>query len=276
MKVAVTGAGGFVGRHAVSALRRLGVDLVACSRSERASEDGLTWRRLDLREDPTGVFQRLGRPDSVLHLAWGGLPHYESAHHVEEELPMQERFLDALAREGLPHLVVAGTCLEYGLRSGELTEEHEPAPTTNYARAKDAVRRGVERLRDAHGLGFVWARLFYLHGPGQGPSSLRGQLLEALARGDATFGMSPGEQLRDYLPVERAADSLARLALSRVDAGVVNVCSGVPVRVRELVEGWLAGDPRGIALDLGRHPYAAHEPFEFWGSRRKLDRVLGS
>lgn len=278
MKIAVTGASGFLGRHVVEALRRASAEVVACSRSPRPNEDGgtggVTWQRLDLHEEPADVFARLGRPDSVVHLAWGGLPRYESPHHVELELPAQARFLDALARGGLRHLVVSGTSAEYGLRTGVLTEEDPAAPVTSYARAKDALRRHAERLRAEHGVALSWARIFFLFGPGQSRQSLWGQLTEALERGDATFAMSPGQQLRDYLPVERAGEILARLALTRADAGVVNVCSGEPVRVQTLVEGWLAGLPRGIALDLGRHPYPAHEALEFWGSRRHLDEVL--
>ena len=120
----------------------------------------------------------------------------------------------------------------------------------------------------------TWARLFYLHGEGQAPSALLPQLQRALDAGDATFPMSGGEQVRDYLPVEEAADDLVRLALARRDHGIVNVCSGRPVTVRALVESWLAEHGKSIALDLGRYPYPAHEPMAFWGDDTKLRQCL--
>ncbi len=53
---------------------------------------------------------RAGRPDALLHLAWGGLPCYTAERHIDEELPMQFAFLHDLVEEGLPRMTVTGTC----------------------------------------------------------------------------------------------------------------------------------------------------------------------
>jgi nucleoside-diphosphate-sugar epimerase len=86
--------------------------------------------------------------------------------------------------------------------------------------------------------------------------------------------MSGGEQLRDYLPVSEVARSLVALVLKQADIGVVNVCSGQPVSVRKLVEGWIAENDWSIDLNLGRYPYPDYEPMAFWGDRRKLNKLL--
>ena len=50
---------------------------------------------------------------------------------------------------------------------------------------------------------------FVLHvWKGQNPNSLLSQLDKALANGDKVFNMSGGEQVRDYLPVEKVANIL--------------------------------------------------------------------
>jgi dTDP-6-deoxy-L-talose 4-dehydrogenase (NAD+) len=64
--------------------------------------------------------------------------------------------------------------------------------------------------------------------------------------------------------------------MSCTDAGVVNLCSGTPVTVLDLVRQWLDERQSNMVLDTGRYPYPAYEPFAFWGSRRKLDRLLGT
>jgi dTDP-6-deoxy-L-talose 4-dehydrogenase (NAD+) len=115
-----------------------------------------------------------------------------------------------------------------------------------------------------------------MHGEGQAPSSLLPSLRQAVARGDAVFPMSGGEQLRDYLPVADVAKLIVELALARRDHGIVNVCSGRPIAVRTLVEGWIRQHGWSIGLDLGRFPYPDHEPMAFWGDRRKLDRCLAA
>ena len=212
----------------------------------------------------------------LMHLAWGGLPNYSSPHHVEQELPAQSSFLEGLLAAGLAGVTVTGTCLEYGMQSGALREDMPTAPVTAYGRAKDELRRRLERLQRNRPFNLTWARLFYLHGEGQAAGSLLPQLEAAIARGDAAFNMSGGEQLRDYLPIEEAAGYLVELALSGRNNGVVNVCSGRPVSVRELVEGVVAKHGSSIELNLGYFPYPDYEPMAFWGDRHKLDRCLGA
>jgi dTDP-6-deoxy-L-talose 4-dehydrogenase (NAD+) len=177
---------------------------------------------------------------------------------------------------GLGSLTVTGTCLEYGLQSGALREDMSTAPVTAYGRAKDELRRHLEALQRSRAFNLTWARLFYIRGEGQAQSSLLPQLEGAIARGDAAFDMSGGEQLRDYLPVEEAAGYLVDLALNGRDNGVVNVCSGRPISVRELVESVVAKHGSPIELNLGHFPYPDYEPMRFWGDRTKLDRLLDS
>lgn len=274
MKVALTGATGFIGRHVLAELRRRDIATLAIGR--RPAGEGAAFLPLDLREPDAGSFKRLGCPDVLIHLAWGGLPNYRSLHHFEDELPLHYRFLAGLVRGGLKHLVVAGTCYEYGMVDGRLAEEREPAPANPYAYAKDALRRQLDYLRASHPFALTWARLFYVFGEGQAAGSLYSQLCQAVARGDREFPMSGGEQLRDYLPVEEMARHLVDLALARGDFGVVNVCSGQPISVRRLVEGWIARFGWDIEPVFGRLPYPDYEPLAFWGSRDKLAGCLAS
>jgi dTDP-6-deoxy-L-talose 4-dehydrogenase (NAD+) len=149
------------------------------------------------------------------------------------------------------------------------------APVTAYGKAKDALRTALQLRHDEHPFRLTWARLFYLHGPGQTSGSLIPQLEAAIARGDAAFDISGGEQQRDYLPVEEAARWLAVLALNGRDNGIVNVCSGQPVRVRDLVAAAASARGSSIHLNLGHFPYPEYEPMAFWGDRSKLDSLSG-
>jgi dTDP-6-deoxy-L-talose 4-dehydrogenase (NAD+) len=267
LKIAVTGANGFIGRHVLAQLAARDVDTVAVESAQRehAVSPRLRWVAIDLQAPSAGSFALLGRPDVLIHLAWGGLPNYKSAHHVERELPAHYRFLSDLVREGLPALVVAGTCLEYGFQSGAIKASAETRPSNPYAVAKDSLRRQLQFLQAQQPFELTWARLFYLYGDGQAASSLLPQLRAAVTQGLPVFNMSGGEQLRDYLPVEVVAQRLVELAMQPRGRGLINVCSGNPLPVRRLVEGWIAENHWDIRLNLGHYPYPDYEPMAFWG-----------
>ena len=231
---------------------------------------------MDIKEFDVNTFDILGQPDTLIHLAWAGLPNYKSLHHFEEELPAQYRFLKGLIESGLKNLVVTGTCFEYGMQSGPLNEDLETRPSNPYGFAKDILRRQLEYLQQVQPFNLTWARLFYLYGEGQAENSLFPQIRKAVEQGDKTFNMSGGEQLRDYLPVTEVAKYLVGLAMTNKNNGIVNICSGKPVSIRKLVEGWIKENGWTVTLNLGYYPYPDYEPIAFWGSQKKLNQSLVS
>ncbi len=274
--IAVTGASGFLGRHVLNYLAERNLDVIAVSRSGEAQidYDRVTWAALDVQNLPANPFHALGQPDTMLHLAWGGLPDYRNAYQLEIELPAQKEFLESMIKGGLPSLTVAGTCLEYGMQSGCLTENMPCKPTLAYPKAKLALLDYLMEMKTHSPFALTWARLFYMYGEGQQERSLYSLFRAAHARGDKSFDMSGGEQLRDFLSVEDIAGYLAMLALSGTDNGIVNVCSGKPVSVRELVEGWAAALDWDVDLNLGVFPYPDYEPMEFWGDNSCLKALV--
>lgn len=231
---------------------------------------------LDIGAEPADCYERLGNPDVLIHLAWEDLDAYGSLRHIESTLPAHYRFLSTLVRAGLPNLVSIGSCLEYGLQEGRCDEDSAPRPTVPYAYAKNALREQLEYLAGSAPFEFTWARLFYVFGQGQPARTLYSQLRDAVARADAVFPMSRGEQIRDYLPVETVAREIVSLALTGRGHGTVNICSGEPVSVRRLVEGWIAASGWTIELELGRFGYPDHEPLALWGDRTKLNSILAA
>ncbi len=278
MKVVVTGATGFIGKHVLAELNRRSVKSVAMVRTREQKSIvhlGCSIVQHDLNYACSNAFELLGRPDVIIHLAWSGLPNYKSLHHFENELPVQYQFLKNLIKSGLQNLVVAGTCFEYGMNYGSLSEELSVKPNNPYGFAKDALRCQLEYLKSTHQFNLTWARLFYLYGEGQPESSLLPQIRQAVEQGEQIFNMSGGEQLRDYLPVEKVASYLVSLALAEKDIGIVNICSGNPVSVRKLVENWIKENGWTIKLNLGHYPYPDYEPFAFWGDPRKISSIIG-
>src|SRR5690606_40694607 len=91
-------------------------------------------------------------------------------------------------------------------------------------------------LKKHHPLALKWIRLFYMYGYGQNPNSLFSQLDKALENGDTVCNMSEGEQIRDYLPVEKVAENIVKIAIQQQVQGIINSGSGCPVTVNKMVE----------------------------------------
>lgn len=282
MKIAVTGATGFVGRHLVRELLVRGHDITVLARNAERF-NAMQWAGdtrfipLDVHALSTqvvvDVVRDVGHIDALVHLAWPGLPNYRDLFHIDENLPDAYRIIRAFVDAGCPQVLVSGTCFEYGLREGSLRESMLTAPTNPYGVAKDSLRRHLEMLQKNKRFRLQWARLFYMYGCGQNSSSLLAQLDASIDRGETVFNMSGGEQLRDYLPVSQVASNLAMILQSPEFDGIVNVCSGTPISVRRLVENHLAQRGAAIDLNLGYYPYPDYEPFAFWGDNTILQSL---
>jgi nucleoside-diphosphate-sugar epimerase len=279
MKVLVTGATGFIGKHVVRELLTQGQQVIATSKNPEKARlvdwfSQVDYIPYDLNILQENLFQFFQEPDVVIHLAWEGLPNYHELFHFEQNLFTDYRFLKALLVGGLKSLTVAGTCLEYGLQNGCLSEETPARPTTPYGVAKDSLRQFLEQLQQKNDFSFKWLRLFYVYGEGQSEKSILSQMEKAIQNGENSFNMSSGEQLRDYLPVDTLAEYIAKVAIQGKVQGVINCCSGAPISVRKLVEDHLARKQTSMHLNLGYFPYPDFEPMAFWGFDQKVQSVL--
>jgi dTDP-6-deoxy-L-talose 4-dehydrogenase (NAD+) len=280
MKVLVTGATGFIGQHVVPLLLSRGHTVTAVARVPAKARVFYWYKHVhfivsDIYQPRESSFNFFGSPDTLMHLAWEGLPNYQEPFHFERNLFANYYFIKALLDGGLQHLVVTGTCLEYGMRNGCLSENMRTQPSNPYALAKDTLRKFLEVMPQQQDITMQWARLFYMYGIGQNQNSLLAQLDHAIEINDAIFNMSAGEQLRDYLPVKEAANKLINLMEYPQCTGIVNICSGKPISVRRLVEEHLIHTNSDIKLNLKYYPYPDHEPMAFWGDDSKISSITG-
>ncbi len=185
MKLLVTGANGFLGRHVVAEFLRRGESVRALVRPA-AKVEGLGWpagvevARGDLRasRDLEAAFEGV---DALVHLA-AAVKGGEDAQFAASVVGT-ERLLGAMARTATRRLVLASSfsVYDWGLVRGELTEESpvEAGPglyeRDGYAVAKVWQERVARRLAAARGWdltvlrpGFIWGRgNEYLAGLGQ-------------------------------------------------------------------------------------------------------------
>jgi nucleoside-diphosphate-sugar epimerase len=281
MKILVTGATGFIGTHVINELlSNYDCDIMATSSNlDKAKKcqwfEHVQYYEYDINNAHKNCFDFFKQPDLMIHLAWQGLPNYKGLFHFEKNLYTNYYFVKNMIENGLKSILVTGTCFEYGMQNGPLKENSEAKPNNPYAIAKDTLRKFLKQLQKKISFEFKWVRLFYMHGKGQSSSSILSQLDKSLKNCDKVFNMSGGEQLRDYLPVEKVAEYIVKIAMQNKVNGIVNCCSGFPISIRNLVENYLKQKKKKIDLNFGHYPYPDYEPMAFWGDDKKLKIILG-
>jgi nucleoside-diphosphate-sugar epimerase len=275
-RVLLTGAGGFIGAHAIPALLASGHDVHAVSRTRGEGPEDVSWHRADLLAEGAAreLLERV-RPELLLHLAWYATPgSFWTAPENELWVGASVRLLRAFGESGGRRAVMAGTCAEYAWGGETLDEMTTPLqPATLYGACKHAThvvaRAGAEQL----GVSLAWARIFFLYGPGEPPGRLVSSLARGLLAGERV-PTSSGEQRRDFMHVEDVARGLAALLDSDV-RGAVNIASGAAVPVREIVELLGAATGGSGRLAIGELAAREGEPAVIAGSSRRLNDEVG-
>lgn len=100
MKILVTGANGYIGRHVVLFLLNEGHDVIAADINISQIDARARRIQFDLFNiDETSIYDDLCRPDVCLHMAWrNGFIHDSSSHMLD--LSMHYRFLTSLIGGG--------------------------------------------------------------------------------------------------------------------------------------------------------------------------------
>ena len=279
MKVVVTGSSGFIGQHVVRELiKNHNVIILTRSKNNILRHD---WFE-DINYIETDIYDSFNfsknfniKPDALVHLSWQGIPHYKDKKHVSLYYDQNLRFLKAAIDYGIENIAITGSCLEYGLREGELDEKDYTEPVTEYGKAKDMLRKKLQRLANDQ-VALKWIRLFYMYGEGQNPKSLIPQLHVAHKENKKIFGISSAEHIRDFMKVEEIANFICQ-AIDNTDInGVINCCSGNPIRLGEFLKNYC--DMMGINIEIksGLYPENDYEPRAFWGKRGKMNKILNN
>lgn len=217
--ILITGAGGFIGRAVAEALGRRARSASHRDIGDKGLLDGVT------------AIVHAGRDQ---HL---GQPGYRLENDVELKLA------DAAAARDLPFLMLS-TRKVYAANPEPLREASPLGPVDRYGAHKLAME---EALLARLGHRLTRLRLANIFGFEPGRRSFMGAMQDGLAgKGTITFDMSPFTT-RDFLPVELAAQAIAKLALSP-RGGIVNIGSGVPLMCGRLAMALITGHKSGRLL----------------------------
>ena len=263
--ILVTGANGFVGKHLVRSFQsqRRPLRIVLREGSNPAVELGETDEVVKTPDlffaDPPWWAEVLNGIETVVHLAWYAEPGKyltspKNTDCLNGTLSLAQACIDA----GVRRFIGIGTCAEYDLNQGLLRSDSPLNPQTIYAACKASTFQILRQLLPDAGVEFAWCRLFYLYGEGEDPRRLVPHLRQSLSEGKPAK-LTSGRQIRDFLDVRDAASMIADVALGD-QQGPINICSGMPITVRQLAEQIADEYGRRDLLHFGARPDNLFDP----------------
>lgn len=284
MRVLVTGATGFIGRHLVARLVAGGHDTHALLRPTSDATplpDAVTVHR-----DGGALDALLGsiRPEAVLHLATRyqhGHAHGDIAPMLEANIVLGARLADAAARCGTRAFVTLGTGAQH---AGD-----GATPATLYAASKQAFETVLGAIARGQGLGTVTLIVFDTFGPGDTRGKILDRMINA-ARTGTPLALSPGGQAIDLVHVEDVVDAVVLAAEGLLDGTIASgsrfaLSSSTPMTLREIADAVAASLGRPVPAQWGALPYRPGEvmlpwrggtPLPGWLPRRGLAEHLRS
>jgi UDP-glucose 4-epimerase len=276
-KVLITGASGFVGGHLCRDLSKKGVHVVALSR--QWYNDNLTCEQilLDLTDQlNVSDFIRSLKPDYIVHLAAVRPSEYRVAY--EQNLLSSMNLIEACQHvPTLKRFIFLGSCEEYGQQPPPFEENNRAIPVSAYALSKLAVTQLLQAVADTHGFPGVIIRPSVVYGPGQSTTMFLPSMIQSLVLGQR-FAMTEGEQTRDYLYISDLVNAIVNALFSdeRINGEIINVSSGIPIRICDLARmtASLFNSKAIDKLEFGSKTYRLGEAMEYWADNQRAKVLL--
>ena len=276
-RVLLTGATGFIGRHCLAPLIASGYEVHAVSfQARKESSATVQWHQADLLDaQQVNELMKCVQPTDLLHFAWFAVPgrywtSLENFRWVQASLGL----LQAFVQHGGQRVVMAGTCAEYDWNDGLCSEQVTALlPATLYGVCKHALQTMLDAFARQTGISVAWGRIFFVYGPYEHPARLVPSVIRSLQRGELTL-CSHGNQIRDFMYVQDVADAFAALLKSKF-TGPINIASGQPVRVRDVITMIGEKTQQAHLIKLGALPASPEEAPVVLADIRRLTEELG-
>ncbi|MGE5553768.1 MAG: UDP-glucose 4-epimerase GalE [Betaproteobacteria bacterium] len=300
MRVLVTGGAGYIGSHAVKALRAAGHEVIVVdnlSRGHRPAVAGVPLIEADLLDRPALDWLLAEHPvEAVLHfaaLSLVGESQQRPGRYALNNVAGTVTLLEAMVAAGCRLLVFSSTAAVYGAPpTMPITEDYPLDPTNTYGETKLFVERMLRRFDAAHGLRSISLR--YFNAAGADPDGELGEdhdpethliplvLETALGQRPAieVFGTDyptpDGTCLRDYVHVSDLAEAHL-LALEALAAGApttaYNLGNGRGFSVREVIAA--AERVTGRKITVREGPRRPGDPPALVASPARAEAELG-
>ena len=160
-------------------------------------------------------------PEIIIHTAWITAPGvYKDAlsnyNYAQSTIELAKSILDS----NVEHLVVLGTCAEYGSQSMPSTAGiTRISPKTLYAEQKVVTLSSIKGILANSEIRFTWARVFYPYGPNQDSKRLIPHLIEALRNG-RPIRLADTSSFYDWVSVRDIASAISWVITNKISTEI--------------------------------------------------------
>lgn len=273
-KILVTGACGYIGRHVVKTLLDMGYHVVAADVQNRGIDERAETFISDIFSGDEYIYEKTGKPDVCLHLAWRDGFNHNSDYHLGH-LSDHYTFIKHMCDGGLPHLAVLGSMHEIGYHEGMISEDTQGNPSSQYGIAKYALRKSCELLyANSEHITFQWLRAYYIYGDDRLNNSIFAKIIKAAESGQKTFPFTTGKNQYDFILVDELAKQISTAITQNEVTGIIECCSGVPMSLANKVEEFIKINNYDITLEYGAFADRPYDSPIVYGDATKINKIM--
>ncbi len=273
MKIVVTGASGYIGRHVVNELLNNGHKVIAVDIVNNGINPKAQYSNVDIFAGDLDVYGKLGEPDVCIHLAWkDGFVHNSKAHM--DYLSSHYRFLCNMIDGGCKRISVMGTMHEIGFWEGKIDQNTPCNPLSQYGIAKNALRQSLLLYAKDKDVNIYWLRAYYILGDDVKNHSIFTKILQAAEEGKNEFPFTSGQAKYDFIEVDELAKQIAKTSTQDEYTGIINVCSGNPISLADRVESFLKEKGLNIKLAYGAFPDREYDSKIVYGDSTIIEKIM--
>ena len=269
VKILLTGASGFVGRHLSQALRDAGHRLCAVV---RPTTDTASLRAIGIH-----CFRDTGSTKDLIRFfkeqEFTGVIHLASYFTPEHKLDQITDMLTANVVFATRVLDAAVGNTKWFINTGTFWQhyhDHDYSPANLYAASKQAFETMAQYYLETSDILFVTLKLSDTYGPDDSRAKILNKWREA-ARTAETMEMSQGEQLIDTVFIDDVVRAYLALITALNGPGsrqfrgrTFAVSSGAPIPLRRLAEIFEKVSGARLNIQWGAKPYRKREVMTTW------------
>ncbi len=273
MKIAITGANGYIGRHVVNAALAAGHEVYAIDFNFKNVPNEAKRIELNIFDHQKDIYKEMNEPDILIHLAWRDGFIHNSEQHMKN-LSDHVTFVRNFVKHGGKNVAVMGSMHEIGYHEGAIDESTPCNPLSQYGVAKNAMRQSLLLATSELDFNLYWLRAYYIFGDDRVGSSIFAKLTLAADEGKKTFPFTTGKNKFDFISVQELGKMIVAASTQSKITGVINVSTGQPKSLADQIEWYIKDHNWDIKLEYGAFPDRPYDSPGVWGDATKIERIM--